>query len=208
MNYLNHTTWWPPRTWSRSNSAPQLAKLQSIQAKVKHITYLTSDIVVDSVCEQWLAQKKREFLRDWTTTSDNCAKANQIPIPTHVTDTWWKWEFFFHKQSPFELSSHSFQVIMFHTQPIHSKFLESNPPWITGKKKKNIHDSSLTPENHPMSVRYETLVWSVVLSFRMGWHLPLFILKGTLKGTFASAKISALHAWLQPTRLSCLLPWL
>lgn len=137
MNYLNHTTWWPPRTWSRSNSAPQLAKLQSIQAKVKHITYLTSDIVVDSVCEQWLAQKKREFLRDWTTTSDNCAKANQIPIPTHVTDTWWKWEFFFHKQSPFELSSHSFQVIMFHTQPIHSKFLESNPPWITGKKKKH-----------------------------------------------------------------------
>lgn len=133
-------------------------------------------------------------------------KPNTNPYSCH----WYlmKMRVFFHKQSPFELSSHSFQVIMFHTQPIHSKFLESNPPWITGKKKKNIHDSSLTPENHPMSVRYETLVWSVVLSFRMGWHLPLFILKGTLKGTFASAKISALHAWLQPTRLSCLLPWL
>ena len=31
-----HTTWWSRRTWSRSNSAPRLAKLQIIQAKVKH----------------------------------------------------------------------------------------------------------------------------------------------------------------------------
>lgn len=91
---------------------------------------------MDSVCEQWLAQKKREFLRDWTTTSVNCAKANQIPIPTHLTDTWWKWEFLFTNNPHLGLSSHSFQVIMFHTQNIHSKFLETYQPALDHPKKK------------------------------------------------------------------------